>query len=253
MLIHRIHLIRNNRFIVRELNPAALPTIVLVHGHDRDGADFAEVAADLSRDFRVIIPDLRFHGLSDATLFDHPAGIADLAQDLHGLMAALDIAQPAILHGHSLGGMIALDYWRQYPGSVKALIIDDAFPHFVEGMRMFDLFAPTVDLAVQARINAKSFANAAAGRVPASVWDSILAFDARPWLPTINVPTLALLGDRGWVDATKLPDVLDAIGTALIPGVRVEMFAHCGHFIALEQSAQWCAAVRHFLDQCGLH
>ncbi|GEM_PF-4415442 len=246
MFIH--YLIRNNRFAVRDYNPDAPQAIVLVHGHNRDGEDFAEVAADLARDYRVVVPDLRFHGLSDATPFDRPAGIADLAQDLHALFAALDIRQP-ILHGHSLGGMVALDYWRQYPGSASALIIDDAFPHFAAGMRLFDLFAPTVDPGVKARINAKSFANAAAGRVPVSVWESILAFDARPWLPSIDVPALALLGDRGWVDAAKLPEVLQAIGTSLIPGVQVETFTNCGHFIALEQAERWKTVVRSFIDR----
>jgi pimeloyl-ACP methyl ester carboxylesterase len=235
---------RNNRFFYR-LSGAGAP-IVLVHGHNRDGDDFAEVAEDLARDYLVLAPDLRFHGHSDDQVFDHPAGIADLAQDLHAILQALDIQHP-VLHGHSLGGMIALDYWRQYPGSVSALIVDDAFPHFVAGMNLFDLFAPSVDPAVKARFNAKSIANADAGRVPASVWESILAFDARPWLPTITVPALALLGDRGWIDAARLPEVLQTIGTSLIPGVQVETFPDCGHFTALEQPARWGNVVRAFL------
>ena len=222
-------------------------TIVLIHGHNRDGDDFAAIAPSLSRTHHVLVPDLRFHGRSECAMLDHPAGIADLAEDMHAILQALAIYQPILL-GHSLGGMIALDYWRQFPHTVRALVIDDSFPNFQAGIHLLgNLFAPTVDPALQSRIMAKSETNQRAGHVPASVWDSILAFDARPWLTTIDVPTLALLGDRGWVDAAQRDGVLQAIGTALIPHVRVETFQDCGHFIALEQPERYCAVLGEFL------
>ena len=241
--------LRNNRFYYR-LAGEGKP-IVLVHGHNRDGDDFAAIADDLARDWHVLVPDLRFHGASDGTPLDHPAGIEDLAQDLHAILDALDIRQPVML-GHSLGGMIALDYWRQYPGSardsVRALVLEDSFPHFQTGGDLLGgLFAPSIDPAVQARIMAKSEANAASGRVPDSVWQSILSFNAKPWLHTINVPTLALQGHRGWLGAAQLQSVLQTLGTALIPNIQVVSFEQCGHFIAMEQPERYCSVLRKFL------
>jgi pimeloyl-ACP methyl ester carboxylesterase len=238
--------LRDNRFYYRLLGQGR--PVVLVHGHNRDGDDFAAVASDLAQDYRVLVPDLRFHGQSAATPLDHPAGIADLAQDLHAILEALDFQRPVML-GHSLGGMVALDYWRQYPGSVRALILEDSFPHFQTGSDLLGgLFAPTVNPALRARIMAKSEANEASGRVPDSVWQSILNFNAKPWLLTINVPTLALQGDRGRLGPAELQHALEVLGTAQIPNVQVVPFAQCGHFIALEQPARYCAVLREFLS-----
>src|SRR6266508_1867592 len=64
--------LRNNRFTYRLAGEGEC-TIVLVHGHNRDGDDFAALIDDLSRDERVFVPDLRFHGASEASPFDHPA------------------------------------------------------------------------------------------------------------------------------------------------------------------------------------
>src|SRR5437660_11800956 len=105
--------VRNCRFLYEYRLAGAGPPIVLIHGHNRDGDDFAAITHCLARDHRVLVPDLRFHGRSECAMLDHPAGIADLAEDVHAILQALDIQQPILL-GHSLGGMIALDYWRQF-------------------------------------------------------------------------------------------------------------------------------------------
>jgi pimeloyl-ACP methyl ester carboxylesterase len=237
--------LRHNRFYYRLLG-SGMP-VILIHGHNRDGDDFAAIADDLSQHYQVLVPDLRFHGKSADTPFDHPAGIPDLAQDLHAILEALDFRQPVML-GHSLGGMVVLDYWRQFPGSVRALVLEDSFPHFQSGSDLLGgLFAPTVAPALRARIMAKSEANEATGRVPQSVWQSILGFNAKPWLASINVPTLALQGDRGRSPA-ELRHALETLGTAQIPGVRVESFAQCGHFIALEQPVRYAAVLGEFLS-----
>jgi pimeloyl-ACP methyl ester carboxylesterase len=251
--------VRNNTFSC--WTGGAGTPIVLIHGHNRSGDDLLHVAQDLARDHRVLLPDLRFHGRSgyadciteDLTGVETPvrsgvhATIADLAQDVHALIEAAGMQQPVLL-GHSLGGMIVMDYWRQYAGQARALVLDDCFPDFAAGMRIFDLFAPTVDADFKARVQAQSDASAATGRVPDSLWDSIVAFNARAWLPTINVPVLALLGDRGWIRGEQVHAVLDAIGTSLIPDVRVEWFADCGHFIALEQPERYVEVVGEFLQ-----
>jgi pimeloyl-ACP methyl ester carboxylesterase len=238
--------LRNNRFHYRLMGQGT--PIVMVHGHNRDGDDFAAIADDLAHHWRVLVPDLRFHGASEGAPLDRPAGIADLAQDLHAILEALDFHRPVML-GHSLGGMVALDYWRQYPGSVRALVLEDSFPHFQTGSTLLGgLFAPTVDPELRARIMAKSEANEATGRVPESVWRSILDFNAKPWLPTINVPTLALQGDRGQLGPLELQHALEILGTAQIPSVRVVSFEQCGHFIALEQPVRYCAVLREFLS-----
>lgn len=236
--------VRNNTFACRMGGDGA--PMVLLHGYNRSSDDLLHIAHDLARDYRVLLPDLRFHGNSAAAPFDHPASIADMAQDVHALIEAAGMQQPILL-GHSMGGMIVMDYWRQYPGEARALALDDCFPDFPAGLRLFSLFAPTVNPQFAAQVQAQSDASAATGRVSASLWDSIAAFNARAWLPTITAPVLALLGDRGWMRGEHARTVLDAIGTTLIPNLRVEWFADCGHFIALEQPQRYRTIVRDWL------
>ena len=55
--------LRNNRFHYRLMGQGT--PIVMVHGHNRDGDDFAAIADGLAHHWRVLVPDLRFHGASE--------------------------------------------------------------------------------------------------------------------------------------------------------------------------------------------
>src|SRR5262245_704922 len=65
--------------------------------------------------FRVTTYDLRGHGASDRP----PTGYtsADMAADFRGLHAALGLA-PAVVVGHSFGGVVGLHAAQLYPGCV---------------------------------------------------------------------------------------------------------------------------------------
>src|ERR1051325_5808754 len=72
---------------VRTGGLATGPAVVLLHGFGETGAMWGALAADLARDHRVIVPDLRGMGLSA-----HPAGGYDKknqAADLAGVLDAL--------------------------------------------------------------------------------------------------------------------------------------------------------------------
>ena len=42
------------------------------------------------------------------------------ADDLAGLLDALEIAEPVVLCGLSMGGYIALQFWRKYAARLRA-------------------------------------------------------------------------------------------------------------------------------------
>ena len=77
---------------------------MLVHGLLGAGACWAPVARALESDFDVVMPDARGHGGSSAP----PSGYRydDLANDVAGLIRALDLERPVLL-GHSMGGTTA--------------------------------------------------------------------------------------------------------------------------------------------------
>lgn len=98
--------------------------VVLVHGFAAN-ADLnwrrAGVTRMLAREFRVISPDLRGHGLSGKPLEPEAYGI-ELVEDLRRLLDHLDIEQ-AHIAGYSLGGIIGLKFAAEHPGRVASLAV----------------------------------------------------------------------------------------------------------------------------------
>lgn len=80
------------------------PTILLVHGTASSAHSWAGTVEALSRNFRVVAPDLPGHGFTAAP---SPAGfgLPAMARALAALLAALDAA-PILAAGHSAGAAI---------------------------------------------------------------------------------------------------------------------------------------------------
>ena len=104
--------------------------LILLHGYPQNGMCWAKVAPVLAQGFRVIIPDLRGYGESDA-----PADDADhttyskreMARDVVGLMDALGLPAPAIL-GHDRGARVAYRLALDHPARVSRLGIIEIAP-----------------------------------------------------------------------------------------------------------------------------
>lgn len=96
------------------------PPLVLVHGGRDHGRSWDAVAAALKDDWRVIAPDLRGHGLSEASA-DRSYSMSRYVYDLAALVRALGLHDPCIV-GHSLGGNIAVRYAGIYPEIPRRLV-----------------------------------------------------------------------------------------------------------------------------------
>lgn len=80
------------------------PPVLLLHGFPQNWYLWRKLIGPLATEHRVIVPDLRGAGDSDA-----PAGGYDkrnMAKDILGLLDALDIDEPVRLAGHDWGGWI---------------------------------------------------------------------------------------------------------------------------------------------------
>lgn len=83
------------------------PAIVLVHGVTLAAEVWCRQLQVLGATHRVIAVDVRGHGQSVAGHDGFTGGMARLASDLRQVFDALDV-ESAVLVGHSMGGMIAL-------------------------------------------------------------------------------------------------------------------------------------------------
>jgi len=84
-------------------------TVLCVHGLTRTGRDFDDLARRLSKDFRVVCPDVVGRGLSDRLANPMFYGVAQYTADMVSLIARL---QPSRLQwvGTSMGGLIGMAY-----------------------------------------------------------------------------------------------------------------------------------------------
>src|ERR1041385_8252817 len=98
--------------------------VILLHGYPFNRTLWGGQVAALKNSFRVITPDLRGFGESDAA---EPATMARMAQDVAALMDALDIPR-AIIGGLSMGGYVVLSFYKQFPNRVDALVLADTRP-----------------------------------------------------------------------------------------------------------------------------
>jgi pimeloyl-ACP methyl ester carboxylesterase len=107
------------RLSVRDQGPTdAEATVVLLHGLCLEQGSWASQIRHLTRQWgarlRIISYDHRGHGRSD-TAPTSTYVIGQLAADLADVLAALDVAGPLTLVGHSMGGMVALAYLGRPP------------------------------------------------------------------------------------------------------------------------------------------
>ena len=93
--------------------PDGIP-VVLVHGNVSSSLFWQETMQALPQEYRVLAPDLRGFGQTDTAPVDASRGLRDFADDLHGLLEALQLA-PAHVVGWSMGGGVAMQYALEHP------------------------------------------------------------------------------------------------------------------------------------------
>ena len=97
-------------------------SVVLIHGYPFNRSLWNEQVTALSSAYRVIVPDLRGFGETDAS--EGTATMNRMAQDVVQLMDHLEVPQ-AVIGGLSMGGYVALAFYKQFPSRVRALILAD--------------------------------------------------------------------------------------------------------------------------------
>jgi pimeloyl-ACP methyl ester carboxylesterase len=238
--------------------------ILLIHGHPFDHTLWDPQAAALREaGHEVITPDLRGYGLSPASVGEITY-LSDFAADL---ATATDAAR-LIVGGVSMGGQIAMEFYRQYPDRVAGLILSDTSPVgetedgrkyrndladrlLAEGMagyadEVLDKMItpahveelPEVADHVRRMMLATSPRGAAAalrGRAERPDYQQDLA--------RVRVPTLILVGAE---DAyTPIADA--ELIRDLVPGSELVVVADAGHLPGLERPAEVNAALVTFL------
>lgn len=240
--------------------------VLFLHGFPLSHAMWKHQRAEFNATQRVIIPDLRGFGQSTAAT---PAkSLADFAEDLAAMLDQLQIKEPIVLCGLSMGGYIAFRFLEKYAPRIRGLILCDtkATADTAEAAQNRRAMADKVlQLGSQVVVDAmlpKLFGPDTqkirpqlieeTGAVMKSTAPQTIAAaqramadrpDSTPLLSKIAVPTLVLVGEH---DGLASPDEMKSMATK-IPGAEFQIIPDAGHMSPLEQPAAANRAIRDFL------
>jgi pimeloyl-ACP methyl ester carboxylesterase len=243
----------------------ARPSMVFLHGIGGRASGWAPVQqACAQAGYSSLAWDMPGYG--DSTAPD-PCNFDGLADGLAALMDAHGL-QKAVLVGHSLGGMVALQMWARHPQRVAGLVLAASSPAFGHGSGDFQQafiaqrlapleagksMAQVAECLIPTMV-AQGFdgpglaqAKACMGSITPAAYKAALGalvqFEQRAALPTITVPTLCIAGEH---DRTAAPSVVQRMAEKIanaqylcLPGV--------GHLLTFEQPDSFAQALLPFL------
>ncbi len=242
--------------------------VVLVHGHPFNRSMWGAQVAFLACSYQVITYDLRGYGQSSGASTLVP--LERFAEDLEALRVALQLDFFA-LAGLSMGGQIALEYYRQHPDRVRALLLLDTFATLDSPARRQDRLDTAAQLeqlgmAQHAREVLPKMVAPATLREQPAVAEAVLTMmqttppqgaagalrgraerrDYTSMLAKISVPTLVLVGRD---------DVFTPVADAVfmqerIAGAQLCVVEGAGHLPPMETPRECNAALNQFLRSC---
>jgi pimeloyl-ACP methyl ester carboxylesterase len=233
------------------------PALVFLHGGGGWGAHWRLQIDRFARIAKVLAPDLRGHGRSDA-----PAGrysIETFVDDLAALLDCLNVERP-LLVGHSLGGTIALRYAFDFPDRVAGIVAVDAGCRTPDQSReAWRGLVVTRARDYEAAQTALSRYQSAPGSGRAGFVAETLAATPVPPRAVIDATHYGLLTHCNAAAASFLTCPVLVVGAAdmdywptiqawteYVPHARLVGVSRCGHYIMLEQPAVFDTALERF-------
>jgi 3-oxoadipate enol-lactonase len=240
--------------------------LVLLHGVGADGRMFAPLTERLVDSARPIVWNLPGYG---GKPLDGPLTFPGLAAALSGDLDD-EGATPAVVLGHSIGGMLALEFGTTFPERASALILSATTPAFGSrdgafqreflkarlapldaGRTMAEVapqFAPGL-IGSGAAPEAAPMAARLMADLPEATFRAglscLVTFDRRGDLAKIRVPTLLIAGEED----TNAPLKTMTRMAEAIPGARLEVLPRIGHLAPLECPDRYADIVRRFLAE----
>ena len=253
------------------------PPLILVHGLGGAAANWTELVPLLAKRHRVLVPDLPGHGGS--TALPAVAGLEPFA-DRVALVAEREGMLPAVVVGHSLGGMIVLRMALLRPEDVSALVLAAGAGLSVGnvwGRNLLSVFSTIRPGRLAGRYRARVARSSLLRRFvfgfvsvadPAgltddavegflaahllhtdvnSAWRALRADDPRQELDAVGCPVLVLWG----AEDVQLP-LDDAFEYTRRLRARLRVIPGCGHLLIGERPDACDRAIEEFLGDSGL-
>ncbi len=237
--------------------------LILVHGLGGCIEAWTAQFDELAKQFRVVALDLRGFGMSDVP---ERISIEDFADDVRNLMDHLNLKRASIL-GHSMGGVVCMEFFRKYPNRVRAMILantfhklpDDVKKLFEERLRILEASPDMSQIAryisqislhsdrEELRELVETVIRKSDKRVYTAATSELARVDYEALLPGVNVPVLVIVAEH---DVTTPPAFGYEIAR-LVPNSTVKTVSNSAHLAMLENPEEFNRAVIEFLSGIG--
>jgi 3-oxoadipate enol-lactonase len=238
------------------------PPLFLFHSLLSDRASFDAVAPELSRSFRVVVPELPGFGRSKPILGE----LADIADRMAEAVKEASGGQAAIVLGNGYGGFVALQMAIRHPGIAARFIFADCGAAFSEdgrhAFRNMEAAAKAKGLAAITDVALRRlFAPEFQAQHPDLMADRRAAFlktdedvfraacaqlaglDLRGELSTVKVPALVIVGEH---DEATPPPMSHELAAGL-PDARLKIIPGCAHIPQLQAPGVFLNTIADFL------
>jgi 3-oxoadipate enol-lactonase len=238
--------------------------VLLVHGFPFTSELWDPIVPALEREYRLIVPDLRGHGRSQASATVTMAGYVE---DLATLLDRIGEARPVVLVGMSMGGYIAFEFCRRHPERLRALVLANtrAQADNPEGLRARRELARRAERegsgAVAESMLPRLFGPRASPQLrdrwrrimatadPVGIVAALGAMAERPdsfsTLAALTCPVLIVAGDEDAL--TPLEGARQMQRAA--PHSRLEVIPRSGHMSPVENPERFLEVLRRFLEE----
>jgi pimeloyl-ACP methyl ester carboxylesterase len=232
-------------------------TIILVHGWTCDETTWSEQVPVLSKTYRVLTLDLPGHGMTGAPA-DGKLSMDLFARAVEAVRAEAK-ADHIVLVGHSMGTPVIVQYARLYPQHVAAMVFVDGLVSLGNGRGPAP--DPKAMSGADGRKNRETMIRGmfSASTTPANqtkILDMMLAapestavgamnatFDPTIWKgDVLSMPILGIYADKS---ALNNPPYIKEH----FPNFEYHEVAGTGHFVMLDNPAQFNALLLAFLDR----
>ncbi|SEM39997.1 Pimeloyl-ACP methyl ester carboxylesterase [Pseudomonas sp. ok272] len=236
--------------------------LLLVHGLGSSTLDWEKQIPELSRHYRVIVPDVRGHGRSDKPRERY--SIAAFSADTVALIEHLNLG-PSHLVGLSMGGMIGFQLAVDHSALLKSLTIvnsapqvklhsaDDYWQWFKRWSLMRVLSLATIGKALgsklfpkpeQADLRQKIAERWAKNdkRAYLASFNAIVGWGVQERLSKVTCPTLVISADRDYT-----PVALKEAYVKLLPDARLVVIDDSRHATPLDQPHRFNQTLLEFL------
>ena len=240
--------------------------VVFLHGYPLNHTTWKEQLGPLSVGHKIVLLDFPGYGLAVGQSV--PTTLAGFSESVHTTLGALSLT-PATIFGHSFGGYVALQLYRDHPDDFRALGLvstraeadaPDARAKRLATVERLRLPGETLDIEGTVRSLVSESTARTRPAIVQVVREIIQSAPTRTIIPTlqaiadrpdltpvlarIQVPTLVLWGENDGL----IPKAQTQALVERIRGAQGSGFPDSGHLAFLESPEALNRTVRSFLD-----